>query len=174
MSKRISIFMYSSQLDHTFEYFFQNANLRNTSEYEFAYKFICIDQGALNILIYRSERDIRQIQPDQKYTPTIQPDQKPYNRSKQQKNMFRIKGKLRFCLPKIFVLINFWHIHRHILSLCRNKCMCKKLVSTGNAKEHQTYLVSYCLYAIDFFAFLTIFRSDSKNIAQALFFYLLT
>ncbi len=77
-----------------------NANLeRNAFEYEFAYKFLCIDQGAL-FFIYRSERDIRQIQPDQKYTPTIQPDQKLQPDQTKQKNKFRIKRKLWFCFEK--------------------------------------------------------------------------
>ena len=54
---------------------------------------------AHNIFIYRSERDIRQIQPDQKLYTNYTNGQKNYTTGPKTKNMFRIKGKLLFVFP---------------------------------------------------------------------------
>ena len=78
---------------------------------------LCIDQGAF--FIYRSERDIRQIQPDQKYTPTIQPDQKLQPDQKQQKVPNQEETTFFFLFEEArCVFIQIWHTYRHI-HFCR-------------------------------------------------------
>ena len=70
--------------------------------------------------MYRSERDISQIQPDQQYTPITQPDQKLYNRTKNQTKHVPNQGETMFLFLEKRFFIQIWHIYRHILLFVYN------------------------------------------------------